>query len=160
MNFGIIIPSLDTNQLAYEAITNINKEIILNKSKDDFRIFFEELSPRCIDCLCAVMNITELFSYTGTLISTNLNNTQLAIKTIGKINKFFYIWDLEFIRNSRNYTQNVSIYRNSNIKLIARSNEHSIAIKNYCGREPELIMPDLSFKMIKKYLENTNGNLD
>jgi hypothetical protein len=155
MNYGIIVPTLDMNQLAYETISIINREIA-SGSKDDYRIFFEELVPRCIDPACAVMNITEIFSYDGILISTTLDNTKLSLKTLGNIKRYFYVWDLEFLRNRKDYIDNIQIYRNPNIELIARSNDCAKAIKNYCGRTPSMIMPNFSFQEIKKHMETNN----
>jgi hypothetical protein len=158
MNIGIIIPSLDMNQLAYEVISTINRTIAAG-DKNDYRIFFEELVPKCIDPICSVMNITEIFSYDGILISTTLDNTKLALKALGNVDRYFYIWDLEFLRNRKDYLNNISVYRNPKTKIIARSNDQATAIKNYCGITPQLIMPNLNFNEIMKVSEKKNERM-
>lgn len=152
MNIGIILPSLDANQLAFETILSINT-ILSNGTKNDYRIFFENLSPKIIQPLCSIMNITELWHYNGLLITTTLENTKLAIKAIADTKIVFIVWDLEWLRGHNNYIDNISIYRNPNIILLARSKDHAKIIENYCGRRPNGIIESLNFEELANVIQ-------
>ena len=151
MNIGIILNSLDNNQLAVETILSINSEIN-NQSKDDYRIFFENINLRVFEPTCAVMNISEIFNYTGILISTTLSNTKLALKTTGDIQRIFYVWDLEWLRREKNYLDNLAVYRNPNIKLVTRSADYAQMIQNYTNRAVDLILPTTIIGRMKECL--------
>lgn len=154
-NIGIILPNLEMNQLAFETIYAINKEIASNNGYD-YRIFFEDLSARCIDPMCATMNSSEVHSYDGLLISTTLDNTKTALRAVGKIERVFLVWDLEFVRNPSNYIENMKIYRDPRIKLVARSTDHAKVLANYINRNADMIMPKLSLERIKNELKRSD----
>jgi hypothetical protein len=142
MNIGIILPNLEPSQLAFETIYNLNEEIVAG-SKHDYRIFFEDLSVRFMNPSCAIMNISEIWHFDGLLVTTTLNNTRLALKTTGNIQRVFYVWDLEWLRGQNDYLHNLSIYRNPNTLLLARSTEHAEAIYNYTNRKVNGVVSDL-----------------
>lgn len=154
-NIGIILPNLEMSQLSFETIYTINKEIASNNGYD-YRIFFEDLSARCIDPMCATMNSSEIHSYDGLLISTTLDNTKASLRTVGKVERVFLVWDLEFIRGQNNYIENIKIYRDPRIKLVARSIDHAKVIANYTNRMADMIMPKLSLERIRNELTRSN----
>lgn len=143
MNIGIILPNLEMNQLAYETITGINQEI-LNGSNHDYRIFFENLSVQCVTPLCSIMNLAEIWAFSGLLISTTLDNTIFSLKLSTNVIKAFYIWDLEWIRKEKNYLHNLSILRNPNLLLISRSQDAAIELERYSNRPPNIVSSRLN----------------
>ncbi len=150
-NIGIIIPNLANNQLAYETISTINLELI-NNSKYDYRIFFEDFGPVITNPLCATMNISEIHVYGGLLISTTLNNTVLSLKVPSKLKRAFVVWDAEWKRKSMNFLDAVKVYRDPRLILVARSQDMAKAIENYCNRKPEIIMENFNFSELAKAL--------
>jgi hypothetical protein len=144
-NIGIILPSMEIGQLAYEVITQINSEILAG-SECDYRIFFENVSIECVRPMFAVMNISEIWAYSGMLISTTLDNTLFSLKLATDVLRVFYIWDLEWLRNEKNYLHNLSILRHPNLLLIVRSEDCAKELDRYCNRLPNFITPRLSFK--------------
>ena len=147
-NIGIILPNLEMSQLAFETINTINQEISTNNGYD-YRIFFENLSARCLDVMCSTMNLSEVYSYDGLIISTTLDNTRTSLNAVGNLQRAFLVWDLEFIRNQNNFVENLKIYRDPRLKLITRSNDHDKVLMNYTNRKADLIMPKLSLERIK-----------
>lgn len=148
MKIGIIIPSLDLNQLAFETISDINKSII-NGSKNDYTIFYQELTSKCIEPLCATMTINEAHTHNGILIATNLDSAEFLIKTTNKSKKIFYIWDLEFLRNKNNFLNKINIYRNPNLTLISRSQEYNRALEVFCNRKAQTIQTKLNLEELE-----------
>ena len=145
MNIGIIIPHLGLGQSGFYAITEVNRLVEMGH-KSDFVLFFEQVTMPILQPQCGTMCINELMSFKGTLITTTLNNTAMALARSSRSeNKIiFYVWDLEWLRpNQNNYLHNFAIY-NTVHKLVARSQEHTNALENYCSRKVDLISPDFN----------------
>lgn len=142
---GICIDNLNTSQLSY--LTTLNANIALNKlSTRDICVFFENISDICMYPLFARMNISEIWNFDDLLITTNLKNTELAIKCMTPRKKIFYVWELEFLKD-KDYIKNLNIYRNKEIELVAPSDEYAKAIEKYCNITPKVI-PDFDIERI------------
>lgn len=135
MRVGVLLPRYDLNQLAYECITSINKHIG-DDIEDDYTLFYENLTTFCVSPLCAAMTPDEICLYNdGILISTNLSNLEMTIKTINTSQKVLYLADIEWVRSGyrRNYMQNHALL-NTDVKLICRSESHKHLLSSYCDR--------------------------
>lgn len=149
MNIGIVTPHLGLSQIAFYAISEVNR-LVYEGRKDDIVLFFEQMTTPVVQPQCGIMCINELMSFKGTLITTTLNNTAMALARNSRSeNKIiFYVWDLEWLRpNQNNYLHNFQIYNLAN-KLVARSQEHANAIENYCSRQVGLISPHFNIDEI------------
>lgn len=153
-SIGVLLPHLGSSQKSYTSISYIN-HILTNSALYDFVLFYENLVNPCIKPLCAVMNISEIWSFDGILISTTLDNTSFAIKSIKPRRKLFYIWDLEWERK-HDFNYNINIYRSQEIELIARSISHQNAIENYCNRKVNAVIPDFNLYTMLDYIGKTN----
>lgn len=138
IKLGIILPALYKQQLVYETFESLHKVI---SSKVDPIVFFEDFSPLFIRPPCAMMHISEILNFNGILISTTINNTMMSLKAINQAKKIFYIWDLEWLRNSnnKNYLYNISIYQNPELELITRSNSYAKELNNYANIQPKVL---------------------
>lgn len=158
IRIGILLPHLGPTQMAYEIITALNITL-MNKINFDFTLFVEEILMPCTKPLCAIMNIAEIHAYHGNLITTTIQNTMFTLGAVAIQRRFFYLWDLEWLRLGRqNYLQNMSVYRNSNIQLITRSQSHADQLNEYCGNT-SVVIPNYQFYQLFSYIEKTNGNL-
>jgi hypothetical protein len=153
MNIGIILPNLEIGQLAYESLTTINEEISRG-SPHDYRVFFENIGIQCVNPLCSIQNISEIWAYEGLLISTTLENTLFSLKLTTNVIRVFYIWDMEWLRASKNYLHNLSILRHPNLILISRTPSAAKELERYSNRSPNLITPRLSFKELANVIAN------
>lgn len=134
---GVIVSQLENSQLCYSLIRNINQYRLKNPNQQ-FYIFTNNHGAMPIKPLCPVMFINEAYSFLGPLISTNVFTTFQMVNCIGKVPKYFYVWDLEWFRmnhQEKQYDNLVSIYRNPNIKLITRSNDYKHLIET-CWNKP------------------------
>ena len=69
--------------------------------------------------------------------------------------KFFYAWDLEWLRHmGKNYEHNIKAYTNRSVPIIARSESHADAIKNYCNREVAGIVEDFNMTQMTEIINN------
>ncbi len=130
---GFIVDDLSSSQLSYEVISSINS---FDTSFDqDFVVFFENSSPMVIEPFFGVMNLQELWGFDGIAIATSVSSCLSLSNTQSPIKKFFYVWDLEWSRNRSSYDQGIQAFLKEDIDLIARSEDHAKAIKNYCNRD-------------------------
>ena len=151
MNIGIVVPHLGASQIAFYAIQEINKLIASGYERDTI-LFFEQLVPQILQPQCATMCINELMSFKGTLITTTLDNTTMAVAlNTRKDNQIiFYVWDLEWMRPGKNiYLYNYNAFHKAD-KLIARSQNHAKAIENYCNRPVNKVLETFDIKEIIK----------
>lgn len=150
---GIILPTLHDCQLSYQAISSANDYLINGRA--DVVIFFEELSNRVLIPNCATMNLGEIGSFDGVLISTTLKNTLASIRAVNAARKIFYIFSLEWLRDRRNFMENTAIYRHQDIELITHNEYYAEVIENYCNRRPSICEFNIA-KLIEKYLGESN----
>jgi hypothetical protein len=149
MNIGIVLPHIGNAQISYYAIKAINNAIAQSR-EHDFVLFFEQITTPVIKPDCGTMCVNELMLFQGTLITTTLANTAMAIsQSSRKANKIiYYVWDLEWLRpNKNNYLENFKTF-NLASELVARSTNHAKAIQNYCNRQVSRIIPEFNLAEI------------
>ena len=153
MKLGVMLEDTSANQLSYFAIRNLN--FATNNNKDnDFVVFFENATPNVIQPAFACMNSSEIWNFDGVLISTTATNTLLSINAIAPEKKFFYVWDLEWARpHGKGFDYMIKAYINTEVSLIARSDDHAKAIKNYCNRDVCGIVPNFNMDQLKEIVK-------
>ena len=137
MNTGIVLSSLAPSQTSFLEIANANSMVY--EDEYDFTIFVENITRPFMPINCSVMNTSEMWSFDGLLITNNLFSTLSAIKVKGPSKVLFYVNDLEWLRDKKDFLQNLRIYRSVDY-LVARSEEHAKAIQNYSNRTPDAVI--------------------
>ena len=150
---GIIVKDLSPSYLSFCLIDMINKQV--EETPDyDFIIFYENRYPNPLDVLCSTMSSSEIWNFDGTLISTTAANTMLSINAIAPKKKFFYVWDLEWCRpHGKGFDYMIQAYNNKGVDLIARSEDHAKAIKNYCNRDVCGIVTDFNMDQLMEIIK-------
>lgn len=121
--------------------------------KEPVYIFTKEVEIPCILNRKFISCWFDAYSYNnGVMVATDIESAKFALKLPVK-NVLFYIWDLEWLRNTGSYIENLKVFQNINLKLVARSEEHASIIKNYCNRNVEFTMSDCDVTKIKEYYE-------
>ena len=78
----------------------------------------------------------------------------LSINAIAPSKKFFYVWDLEWARqHGKEFDYIVKAYSNKEVNLIARSDDHAKAIKNYCNRDVCGIVPNFNMDQLMEIIQ-------
>jgi len=149
---GIAVSSFGASQLSYLIINNIN--LYLEKEyKTDIIGFYENLIKYSLDPKFSCMQSVEMWGYDGPVIATNLNSAQDIIRIPTIRNKFFYIWDLEWINLiDKDYSKLEEIYSNPKLILIARCKNHAKLIESMWNTKVKYIIEDFN---IDKLLEIT-----
>lgn len=151
MRIGLLLPKYNTSQLAWEAIHSIN-QATPHSTKNDYVLFYENVSQFCVPPLCAAMTPDEMVLFNdGILISTNFTNLEQTVKTINTSKKVLYLGDIEWLRPNykRTYEQNMAIL--DNVVLIARSESHKEILENYCDKDVDVMESLDVVKIGEKY---------
>jgi len=112
-SFGIIVNNLDDN-----LITQLN-EIV-----KDFHycpiVFTSNPAYGNIKPIFTILQLSHAWSFTGPLISTNIETTRFLNNCVVTKNKLFYVQELEWAKlNNISYSFLQQIYNNDNIELIS-----------------------------------------
>lgn len=147
---SLLLNNTGSSQIAYFAIREINK-MAEKRPSVDATIFYENIQRNCLPPNFAIMQIAEAWNQDGSIIATSLST---AHKMMGFMSqkKFFYVWDLEWIRNGgqSQYEHYFQVYTNDSVGLIARSESHKKCIENAFNREVVGVVPDCNMdKMIE-----------
>ena len=157
---GVLINNLGPSQLAYYLIKNGNK-FVKNGDKD-LIAFFYEIVPECMRPNFSLMNLSEAYNYNGILVATDANSASRIIEFPGTTNRFFYVWDLEWVRFPNKQFEDLSIiYNNDKLPLIARSKTHYDLLKKI-WKEPIGICENAKiedlYKITSEYINGRNNN--
>ena len=150
---GILVDRLDGSQQGFcitTAINNISSQMI----NVDIIVFTQEFAAPPMSPLFATMPETDAWGFDGPIIATNLRSATTLINVVGPPKKYFYLWDLEWMR-LENFTHNElsKIYNNDALDLIARSPKHNSLIQK-CWKTPSFIMDDFNHKTLLKVIKN------
>ena len=148
---GIMLKKVDNSQLGYYATKSANW-IAEKMTNVDIVMFVKEHAVHPVMPLFATMAETDIWGYDAPVIATDLASAKTLLSASGPTEKFFYVWDLEWLRDPENYHTLLAIYRHSDIKLIARSETHAKAIKNFCNREVVGIMDDFNLSDLEEII--------
>tara|TARA_R110002020_G_scaffold276503_3_gene491850 strand:- start:2825 stop:3298 length:474 start_codon:yes stop_codon:yes gene_type:complete len=148
---GFLVEDTSSSQLAFNLIKNINRYI--QDSNDDFVAFFENSTPNLLTPNFALMSLNEIWSFEGSLIATSVCTALSMQKCFAPKNKMFYVWDLEWTRESgRDFEFIIKAFTDKNTRLIARSKEHAKAIENYCNRSVQYIVSDFNIEKLVRII--------
>lgn len=121
MKIGILLSNIEYNQLVHYISEFCNRNHLFDL------ICFYENTPQLNNRLnFSLMQISELYSYKGIGIATNISTAEKLINSPSPIDKYLYVWDLEWLRfPNKNYHDFARIYRNPELKIITRSKDYA-----------------------------------
>ena len=129
MKFGVLVDNFYASQQSFYLINYYNQAV-----KDyghDITVFFETPVYPCVPVGFGVMQLNEAFGYKGPLIASSFNLAAKLLGCTGTDERYFYLWDLEWIRfEGKHFHQISQIYQNPKLRLIARSIEHKDIIED------------------------------
>ena len=148
---GICSRDFGVTDCNFYAISYGNK--VIAESDIDVIGFYENLPNPVIPHTFALMNILDIHGFDGLTIATTIDQALALSQVVGKHPKVFYLWDLEFLRpQNRNFIYNLQTYRNPNLKIVCRSEEHAKAFRNYSNRSEDSIIEDFNlFEFYKQF---------
>lgn len=133
MNIAAIVKNLGPSQCNFFLTKEFNK--LSEKHDNSCTVFVNDPTVPVIDPSFSCPVVAFLPHFKGDCISTDIYTTEQILQNSSIINKFFYVWDLEWTTRRFNYNKTVEVMRNKNLKLIARSDSHASVISNFCNKE-------------------------
>jgi len=153
MNIASIVDNTNLSQNIFYMTKTFNKM----KNISPF-CFYVNLSTQAVKTNFAIMNCYYANHYSGgPIIATSLHTLSIMSKLNIGAPKFFYCWDLEWLRHHKNpasYSDNMGLFENEYISIIARSNSHAECIENYTNRKVSHIIENWDHNQI---MELANG---
>jgi len=154
-NFSVLVSNTGSSQLSFFVINELNNLCDYRPDIDPI-VFYENAHKNCLPANFATMQMSEAWGQEGPVIATSFS-TAHKLTNFPSEKKFFYVWDLEWIRSAHNnlnqYESYAPIYCNESLELIARSDSHKKAIENAFNRRVKHIVPDFSMSKILEVLE-------
>lgn len=156
MKLGFVVKDLWLSQMAFYLTMNLNQRNQVPEV-DDVVIFFEDVAQYSVSPLFATMNSSEIWGFDGILISTCISTTLNSVGAIGPQERYFYAWDLDWLRDNKNYDYNIKAFDPS-INIIGRSEDHGKAIENYCNRKPCGYVQNFNLAQLVEVIKNEQSS--
>lgn len=139
MKCGVAVSDLGPSQLNYQFITNTN-EMVGSRFDFDAIAFYENISKPCLAMNFASMSLTEAWGFSGVMIATTLSTAQKISHFPSCSGKIFYVWDIEWVRiRNKQFSELAQVYRNPELTLVARCEDHAQLLKQIWGRDAAII---------------------
>jgi len=120
-------------------VSNVEKYIFLIKNIDfECCVFYIDFSQYHKNINLPIFPINEIFGFKGTLISTDLQTTNIMRKTNNK--KIFYVQDLEWTKNTDYFENRLDTLTNPAITYIASGEDVQRGLAAW-GTQAPIIRP-------------------
>ena len=152
-NFSVLVPNTGANQISFCLINQVNRLFDI-RPEIDVMVFYENIHKNCIPANFSAMEISHAFNHKGPMIATTVSTAEKLISFPSE-KKFFYVWDLSWVRNSRQlseYEKYKKVYCDESLELIARSKSHKKAIENCFNRKVKHVISDFRIEEILEIL--------
>lgn len=150
-NISAFMESLGPSQNAFYLIKEWNKAI--DDTQLSLSAFVNAHSVPFQTCLFSYKLSSFLSSYEGVLISTSIKNAAISIKAPTRMDRYLYLWDLNWLRKPTSYNAMYEVLSNDKIKLLARSEEHADMIENFCNKKTVGIVDNWNVDQIREIVE-------
>lgn len=158
IQLNFLVEHMGNSQLSYELSRTLNN--LADKRSDiDAIVFFNTLTRSRIVPKFAMMQMIEAWGQKGYTIATSCATTRKMMTFPGPQKRFFYVWDLEWIRGEkRTYDMFAPLYQDPRIILITRSGIHRDALDNgfNIGRlgKPIYVVEDFNEEQLLEVIES------
>lgn len=146
MRIAAILDELALSQNSFYMLKNFNE---LSKNLDNnVYCFYQNLSHKPIAAAFSIMHVYYAnYFHNGLMIATDLATLKTMSKIVNSSNRYFYVWDLEWLRSPQPFMETVSLVKD--VKLIARSEYHAQVISNYFNKPVSAIIDNWDIKGIE-----------
>lgn len=132
MSIAFIVNNLSNSELNYDLIKEIN-----NRPDMCSNIFFQNHMPSILTPECLTMTVYGLSGFKGKAVAFDLQGASIINQTNCKTENFIYMYNLEWLYNTINYSLAIDLLKN--FKIFARSESHKKIIENYCDNKVDVV---------------------
>ena len=156
MQLGVLLDSVGSGQKSISTILSLNKVSKYTEEYWDAIVFYLEFNRTLFNPKFALMNMSEIYGFTGVGVATDLKTAEILCRSFGPTKKYFYIWDLEWTLIQHDYERISKIYLNPELELIARSQDHAKEISR-CWKEPFAIIENFHHEKLINTIKETSS---
>ncbi len=135
---GVLVNDLRPSTMNYSLIELGNK-IAKDHIDIDFYVFHNEWHTPPNSVCFPLLQQASIWNFTGTLISTSLDNTKKLLGTPNTIQKFFYVWDMFEHTKLASAKHVYDIYQHKDLTLLGRSIYYSKILEHNFNRTVETV---------------------
>ena len=149
MNLGVYFKSIGVADHINEAIENVN-EGIEEGLLTDASLFYDAIGPTEKPPKFGIFNSTDIWAFTGNLITTCTETTAICSNIVNKFKLFFYYNPTR----ERNTLALIDSLCDENVKVICASEEDSKELFRITGKKPVAVVEKFNIKDIIKAVNN------
>ena len=124
MKTMVVVDNLGYSLANYELFKNIDN--LIKKKNEEISLVPVDMSNKVVDFTIPVHNMVTMGNFNnGILISSTIRNAKRIISTPNKSMKVLYLYDLDWMFLSMNYSFIKEVLCNEDLKLIVRSENHN-----------------------------------
>ncbi len=155
INITAVLEDLGPSQKAFYFIKNFNE---LSRNQNfSCSAFLCNIGVPVTKPLFSCSSVSFFSDYFGIAISTTIAEADMLLKSHNNSKKYLYLWDMEWLTRSMNYSQVCNILLDKRLKIIARSKSHAQIIENFCNKKPIGIVDDWDKEQLITLLEGESG---
>lgn len=145
--FGILVENIGPHQHGLCILKNCT-ELLQKDYQYSPIIFYHSYGTPYLNTNVSMMTNIEAWSFNGPLIANDIFTAAILDKCTASRNKYFYIWDLEWIyMQNRHFDMFKTTYLNPDIELIARNESHARLIEKV-WKKPTAIIEDFNYEKL------------
>ncbi len=142
MNIGFYVDSVNANS-PNDAIFKALNEAVTNHEATDASVFYNDIDFNPMETKFGMFNSTDLWAFTGVLVSTTVANTMRALKVVNKL-QTMYLYN-EADEGHRDLLGLLQIV--GRVKIITRSKQENQKVYRLTG-QTSTVIPDLKITKI------------
>jgi len=155
INITAVLNDLGPSQKSFYFIKNFNE---LSKNPNfSCSAFLCNIGMPVTKPLFSCSSVSFFSDYFGIAISTSIAEADTLLKSHNNSKKYLYLWDMEWLVRSMNYSQVCKILLDKRLKIIARSKSHAQIIENFCNKKPIGIVEDWNNEQLLTLLEKQDA---
>lgn len=152
MKLGIVVNNVGQNQPAFMAINRANG--LLQNTEHDIYLFYKEVSQFFVKFAGMSTSLDRMYHFEGPVIATDFDTASFLCNTYAPSVRVLYLFNLDWLNDSKNYLENIRLLTNKELVIIAPSEEYAKELYNYCGRQPNAIIPRFNLNKIIEVINN------
>ena len=148
MNLGIYVIQNAENEATKSSSENLNKGI-REGLLSDASLFYDVVGPNSLEYNFGAFNSTDIWNFTGDLITTDIQATIKAIQTVNKFKLLFYFgWE-----KAKDVVGLINIVNTPNVRTICTNEATAKELTRLTTKKPLGIVDNFNIKDIIKVIK-------
>lgn len=151
-NINFLVDHVGASHMAYYLVEHANA--MSGHGQANVIVFYDQLHRPCRKLLVPTMMMIEAWAQPGVSIATSLSTAARLLSFPGPQQKMFYVWDMSWIRNPKYVGPFGELFRNQNLTLIARCQDHADVLSNNFNVEVPYVFDNFDSESLLKAIED------